>query len=275
MLDNLKEALVEKPTILKKILHRKQEEVIERKKLRSLSELEKIIADQGELRGFTKALAQQISRKRPAVIAEIKKASPSKGLLREYFQPEAIAQSYAENGATCLSVLTDVDFFQGHDDYLLEAKAACSLPVIRKDFMIDTYQVVESRMLGADCILLIVAALEEKQMHELAACAAELGLDYLIEVHNQAELELALKLEPELIGINNRDLHNFNTSLDTTYDLLKEIPEGTSVVTESGILARQDVDGMIQHGVYGFLVGETFMRASDPGQKLQELFFFG
>ena len=275
MLENLKEALVEKPTILKKILQRKQEEVIERKKLRSLAELEEIISGLDDSRGFTQALAQQINRKRPAVIAEIKKASPSKGLLREDFKPESIAQSYAENGATCLSVLTDVDFFQGHDDYLLEAKAACSLPLIRKDFMIDTYQIVESRMLGADCILLIVAALDENQLHELASCAADLGLDYLIEVHNHAELELALKLDPELIGINNRDLHNFNTRLDTTYDLLKEIPEGTSVITESGILARQDVDEMIQHGVYGFLVGETFMLAPDPGKKLQELFFFG
>lgn len=274
-MDNFKEALVEKPTILKKILQRKQEEVIERKKLRSLSELEEIILGLDGLRGFTRALAQQIARKRPAVIAEIKKASPSKGLLREDFQPESIAQSYAESGATCLSVLTDVDFFQGHDDYLLEARAACSLPVIRKDFMIDPYQIVESRMLGADCILLIVAALDENQLHELASCAADLGLDYLIEVHNHAELELALKLNPELIGINNRDLHNFNTRLDTTYDLLKEIPEGTSVITESGILARQDVDEMIQHGVYGFLVGETFMLAPDPGKKLQELFFFG
>lgn len=274
-LGKLKEVQVEKPTILKKILQRKQEEVSERKKIRSLSELEKNIAEQGKLRGFSQALAQQISRKRPAVIAEIKKASPSKGLLREDFQPQTIAQSYAENGATCLSVLTDVDFFQGHDDYLLEAKAACSLPVIRKDFMIDPYQIVESRMLGADCILLIVAALDEKQLHELASCATDLGLDYLIEVHNLAELESALKLKPELIGINNRDLHNFNTRLDTTYDLLKEIPEGTSVVTESGIHAREDVDEMIQHGVYGFLVGETFMRAPDPGKKLQELFFFG
>ena len=230
---------------------------------------------QTPVRDFEGAIVSRCQRQEAAVIAEVKKASPSKGVIRENFSPAEIAHSYASGGAACLSVLTDVDFFQGHDDYLLEAKAACSLPVIRKDFMIDTYQVVESRMLGADCILLIVAALEEKQMHELAACAAELGLDYLIEVHNQAELELALKLEPELIGINNRDLHNFNTSLDTTYDLLKEIPEGTSVVTESGILARQDVDEMIQHGVYGFLVGETFMRASDPGQKLQELFFFG
>ena len=266
---------MEKPTILKKILQRKQEEVIERKKQRSVSELDKAIVEQASPRGFIQALAQQIKRKRPAVIAELKKASPSKGLLREDFKPESIAKSYAENGATCLSVLTDVDFFQGHDDYLLEARDACSLPVIRKDFMIDTYQIVESRNLGADCILLIVAALDEKQMHELADCANDLGLDYLIEVHNQAELELALKLNPELIGINNRDLHSFSIKLETTYELLKEIPEGTSVVTESGILTRQDVDEMIEHDVFGFLVGETFMRAPDPGQKLKELFFYG
>lgn len=268
-----KEALVEKPTILKNILQRKNEEVIERKKQRSISELESFIKKMNRPRGFTQALVQQIRLKRPAVIAEIKKSSPSRGLLRKDFQPETIAQSYAENGATCLSVLTDVDFFQGHDDYLQEARAACSLPVIRKDFMIDTYQVLESRMLGADCILLIVAALDEKQMHEIAGCAKDLGLDYLIEVHNLAELERALKLSPELIGINNRDLHSFNTRVETTYDLLSEIPEETFVVTESGILTRQDVDEMIKHDVYGFLVGETFMRAPDPGQKLQELFF--
>ena len=266
---------MEKPTILKKILQRKQEEINERKKLHSISELETYISVQDKPRAFTQAIAQQINRKRPAVIAEIKKASPSKGLLREDFQPEIIAQLYAENGATCLSVLTDVDFFQGHDDYLQEARAACSLPVIRKDFMMDPYQIIESRKLGADCILLIVAALKEKQMHELASCAKSLGMDYLIEVHNHAELELALKLKPELIGINNRDLHSFSIKLETTYDLLKEIPEGISVVTESGILTREDVDEMIQHGVYGFLVGEIFMRAPDPGQKLQELFFFG
>jgi len=275
VLENSKEALVEKPTILKKILQRKQEEINERKKLHSISELETYISVQDKPRAFTQAIAQQINRKRPAVIAEIKKASPSKGLLREDFQPEIIAQLYAENGATCLSVLTDVDFFQGHDDYLQEARAACSLPVIRKDFMMDPYQIIESRKLGADCILLIVAALKEKQMHELASCAKSLGMDYLIEVHNHAELELALKLKPELIGINNRDLHSFSIKLETTYDLLKEIPEGISVVTESGILTREDVDEMIQHGVYGFLVGEIFMRAPDPGQKLQELFFFG
>ncbi len=266
---------VVKPTILKKILQRKHEEVAERQLLRSVKELESAIAEQDAPRGFSQALAQQIKRKRPAVIAEIKKASPSKGLLREDFYPEKIARSYAENGATCLSVLTDIDFFQGHDDYLQEARAACSLPVIRKDFVIDPYQIIESRALGADCILLIVAAMDAAQLYELATCASEYDLDYLIEVHNQEELERALKLEPELIGINNRDLHSFSTRLDTTFNLLDEIPEGTSVITESGIMARQDVDEMKQHGVYGFLVGETFMRAPDPGLKLKELFFYG
>ncbi len=265
---------MEKPTILKNILQRKLEEVAERKQQRSIANLEQLINRVDEPRGFTRALASQIQRKRPAVIAEIKKASPSKGLLREDFHPEKIAQSYADHGATCLSVLTDVDFFQGSDEYLQQARSACSLPVIRKDFMLDPYQITESRALGADCILLIVAALDESQLQELASCADELVLDYLIEVHNQQELEQALKLNPQLIGINNRDLHSFTTSLNTTYELLEMIPKGTSVVTESGILSRQDVDEMTGHGVYGFLVGEAFMRAPDPGQKLQELFFY-
>ncbi len=263
------------PTILQKILDRKHEEIKERLTHSSLSDLEERISQQDKPRGFTQALSNQIKRKCPAVIAEVKKASPSKGLLRKDFIPEKIAQSYAENGATCLSVLTDVDFFQGHDNYLLEARAACSLPVIRKDFMVDAYQVAESRALGADCILLIVAALEESQMQDLADCALEYGLDYLVEVHDKKELELALKLNPALIGINNRDLHTFSTRLETTFELLQDIPAETSVVTESGILVREDVDEMIKHDVYGFLVGETFMRAPDPGHKLKELFFYG
>jgi indole-3-glycerol phosphate synthase len=260
---------------LKKILDRKAEEVVERKASRSLAELEQHIKTQESCRGFSAALAQQISHKRPAVIAEIKKASPSKGLIRENFDPEAIAMSYAENGATCLSVLTDVDFFLGDDFYMQQAKAACQLPVIRKDFMVDTYQVAESRALGADCILLIVAALSETQLQELAHAAKTYGLDYLVEVHSHEELELALNLDAELIGINNRDLHTFKTNLDTTYKLLPEIPEQVSVITESGILLREDIDEMLSHEVYGFLVGESFMRAEDPGAKLKELFFYG
>lgn len=266
---------MEQSTILKKILDRKREEVIERKARISAATLLAQLDQAAPLRGFVAALQKQIGHKRPAVIAEIKKASPSKGLIRKDFDPAAIAKSYAEHGATCLSVLTDVDFFQGHDTFLQEARAACLLPVIRKDFMIDPYQIIESRLLGADCILLIVAALGGAQLKELAETAAECGLDVLLEVHNHAELQQALELKPSLIGINNRDLHTFKTSLKVTYDLLSEIPAGTSVITESGILAREDVEEMMAHGVFGFLVGESFMRAADPGAKLQELFFNG
>lgn len=265
----------EQATILSKILDRKRQEVAERQSRCTLQELQLLAAAQEPARGFTAALSRQISHKRPAVIAEIKKASPSKGLIRKDFNPSAIAASYAEHGATCLSVLTDVDFFQGHDVFMQEARESCHLPVIRKDFMIDPYQIVESRALGADCVLLIVAALSPAQLSELASVAVENGLDYLVEVHNEAELELALTLKPGLVGINNRDLHTFKTSLNVTYKLLDAIPEDITVVTESGILARADVEEMIQHGVYGFLVGESFMRAADPGAKLQELFFNG
>ena len=261
--------------ILKRILDRKREEVTERIAQTPAASLMAQLDDLPPCRGFVSALQKQIAHKRPAVVAEIKKASPSKGLIRKNFDPAAIAASYAEHGATCLSVLTDVDFFQGHDKFMQEARAACHLPVIRKDFMIDPYQIVESRVLGADCILLIVAALSELQLRELAAAATACGLDYLVEVHNQQELALALQLKPALIGINNRDLHTFKTSLNVTYDLLESIPAGTSVITESGILARADVEEMMSHGVYGFLVGESFMRAADPGAKLQELFFNG
>lgn len=262
-------------TILDKILERKREEIVERKAKVSLAELGVRCAQAEPVRGFISALGRQITNKRPAVIAEIKKASPSKGLIRQNFDPAAIAASYAEYGATCLSVLTDEDFFQGSDSFLQEARQACNLPVIRKDFVLDPYQIIESRALGADCVLLIVAALAPAQLRELAATALEVGLDYLVEVHNQAELDLALELSPALIGINNRDLHTFKTSLNVTYQLLDGIPDGTLVVTESGILAREDVEEMVSHGVYGFLVGESFMRAADPGLKLQELFFVG
>lgn len=266
---------MEQSTILKKILDRKSEEVAERKAARPVASLLSQLDALAPPRGFVSALRKQIGNKRPAVIAEIKKASPSKGLIRQNFDPAAIARSYADHGATCLSVLTDVDFFQGHDSYMQEARAACQLPVIRKDFMIDPYQIVESRVLGADCVLLIVAALSRDMLHELAAAATACGLDYLVEVHNEAELAIALELQPALIGINNRDLHTFKTSLNVTYDLLDGIPSTTSVITESGILARADVEEMMRHGVYGFLVGESFMRAADPGAKLQELFFNG
>jgi indole-3-glycerol phosphate synthase len=261
--------------ILDRILQRKQEEVAERKQRASLADLLELAQAQETPRGFSAALKRQIDHKRPAVIAEIKKASPSKGLIRANFDPAAIASSYAEHGATCLSVLTDIDFFQGADSYLQEARKACHLPVIRKDFMVDPWQIAESRAIGADCVLLIVAALSPAQLQELAGAATELGLDWLVEVHNQAELEQALELKPDMVGINNRDLHTFKTSLNVTYNLLADIPDGVSVVTESGILVREDVEEMLQHGVYGFLVGESFMRAHDPGAKLQELFFHG
>jgi len=261
--------------ILGRILQRKAEEVSERKVRQSLADLHSLISAQEAPRGFAAALQRQIANKRPAVIAEIKKASPSKGLIRADFDPAAIAESYAGNGATCLSVLTDVDFFQGCDEYLREARAACSLPVIRKDFMIDPWQIHESRALGADCVLLIVAALSPSQLQELARTATDLGMDYLVEVHDADELELALSLKPSLVGINNRDLKTFRTSLNVTYRLLESIPDEVSVVTESGIVSREDVEEMLQHGVYGFLVGESFMRAADPGARLAELFFNG
>ena len=266
---------VEAANILERILERKREEISERKAVVSLSELQSRCKELAPCRGFAAAISHQIRHKRPAVIAEIKKASPSKGLIRKNFDPAAIASSYAGHGATCLSVLTDEDFFQGHDSFLQEARSACQLPVIRKDFMLDPYQIFESRVLGADCVLLIVAALAPAELQELWAAAKEADLDVLLEVHNSAELAQALELKPELIGINNRDLNTFKTSLNVTYRLLDEIPEQVSVITESGILARTDVEEMLSHGVYGFLVGESFMRANDPGVKLQELFFNG
>ena len=262
-------------TILKKILERKAEEVSQRKAASSLADLELQLRDAQPCRGFTNALMERIRQKRPAVIAEIKKASPSKGLIREDFDAAAIASSYAENGAACLSVLTDKDFFQGDESYLEQARQACKLPVIRKDFMVDSWQIPESRAIGADCILLIVAALTPAQLTEFAESARHYGLDFLVEVHNREELELALALDAELIGINNRDLHTFKTSLDVTYELLPHIPEGVAVITESGIHIREDVEEMLSHGVYGFLVGESFMRAAEPGEKLKEMFFNG
>lgn len=263
------------PTVLEKIITRKREEVSERRGRIGLAELEAMAAAADPVRGFAERLKEQVRNKKPAVIAEIKKASPSKGVMREDFVPAEIARSYEAGGATCLSVLTDVDFFQGADEYLKQARAACKLPVIRKDFMIDPYQVVEARALGADCILLIVAALEDVQMAELADLAKALGLDVLVEVHDGAELERALRLETPLIGINNRNLHTFELSLETTLDLLPRIPRERLVVTESGILHRADVELMEINEVHAFLVGEAFMRAEQPGVELQRLFFPG
>ncbi|MCW2102708.1 UNVERIFIED_ORG: indole-3-glycerol phosphate synthase [Pseudomonas psychrophila] len=262
------------PTVLEKILARKVQEVAERSARVNLAELEGLAAQADPVRGFANALLAQAKLKQPAVIAEIKKASPSKGVIREDFVPAEIAQSYEKGGATCLSVLTDVDYFQGADVYLQQARAACKLPVIRKDFMIDPYQIVEARALGADCVLLIVSALDDVKMAELAAVAKSVNLDVLVEVHDADELERALKtLDTPLVGINNRNLHTFEVSLETTLDLLPRVPRDRLVVTESGILNRADVELMEISGVYSFLVGEVFMRAEQPGAELQRLFF--
>ena len=262
------------PTVLEKILARKVEEVAQRQARVSLAELQGLARAADAPRGFANALIEQARLKKPAVIAEIKKASPSKGVIREHFVPAEIASSYEMGGATCLSVLTDVDFFQGADEYLQQARAACSLPVIRKDFMIDPYQIVEARALGADCVLLIVSALDDVRMAELAATAKEVGLDVLVEVHDGDELERALKtLDTPLVGVNNRNLHTFEVSLETTLDLLPRIPRDRLAITESGILNRADVELMGINDVYSFLVGEAFMRAEHPGLELQRLFF--
>lgn len=262
------------PTVLEKIVARKFEEVAARRAQVSLAELEAAARSADAPRGFARALLEQAARKRPAVIAEIKKASPSKGVLRADFVPADIARSYEAGGATCLSVLTDIDFFQGADQYLQQARAACALPVIRKDFMVDPYQIVEARALGADCVLLIVSCLDDARMVELASVARDVGLDVLVEVHDGEELERALNtLDTPLVGINNRNLHTFDVSLETTLDLLPRIPRDRLVVTESGILNRADVELMEINEVYAFLVGEAFMRAESPGSELQRLFF--
>ncbi|MDF3868811.1 indole-3-glycerol phosphate synthase TrpC [Pseudomonas denitrificans (nom. rej.)] len=262
------------PTVLQKILARKAEEVAERRTRVSIAELEQLARTSDAPRGFANALLERAKHREPAVIAEVKKASPSKGIIRENFDPADIARSYEEGGAACLSVLTDIDFFLGSDAYLKEARAACKLPVIRKDFLIDPYQVVEARAIGADCILLIVAALDDVRMAELASVAKDVGLDVLVEVHDAQELERALKtLDTPLVGINNRNLHTFEVSLETTLDLLPEIPRERMVITESGILNRADVELMEVSDVFGFLVGEAFMRADEPGTELKRLFF--
>ena len=223
-------------------------------------------------RDFVGALRARIDAGNAAVISEIKKASPSRGVLRADFRPAEIAASYQRGGAACLSVLTDREFFQGAPDYLREARAACELPVLRKDFLIDPYQVIEARAMGADAILLIVAALSLEQMREMEALALELDMAVLVESHDAGELELALQLTTPLIGINNRNLRSFEVSLDTTIDQLESIPAGRTVITESGILTRSDVARMRSHGVDAFLVGEAFMRADDPGGELRALF---
>ncbi|MGY1919748.1 indole-3-glycerol phosphate synthase TrpC [Pseudomonas tolaasii] len=262
------------PTVLEKILARKAEEVAERRARVSLAKLEAQAKLADAPRGFANALIAQAKLKQPAVIAEVKKASPSKGVIREHFVPAEIAASYEKGGATCLSVLTDIDYFQGSDLFLQQARAACKLPVIRKDFMVDPYQIVEARALGADCVLLIVSALDDVKLAELAAVAKNVGLDVLVEVHDGDELDRALKtLDTPLVGVNNRNLHTFEVSLENTLDLLPRIPRDRLVITESGIVNRADVELMEISGVYSFLVGETFMRAENPGAELQRLFF--
>ncbi len=258
--------------ILRTILQRKVEEITERAARESIRALSQRAEAAAAPRGFQAALATKIAAGQAAVIAEIKKASPSKGVIREHFVPAAIAQSYAQGGAACLSVLTDSDFFQGAEAYLQEAKAACELPVIRKDFIIDPYQVYEARAIGADCILLIVAALGDAMLAELLGLAQHLEMDVLVEVHDAQEMERALAVNAKLVGVNNRNLRNFETNLQTTLDLQKMVPDDVLLVTESGIHTQADVQWMRDNAIDAFLVGEAFMRADEPGAKLAELF---
>jgi len=258
------------------ILAVKADEVAAAKKHRSLQSLRDEVESDKDLRaglrGFEASLRKKIEGGHAGVIAEVKKASPSKGVLRADFRPADIAQSYAEAGAACLSVLTDVNFFQGANEYLQQARAACDIPVLRKDFMVDMYQIYEARAMGADCILLIVAALDHGLMAEMEACAHELGMDVLIESHDGDELTAALNLKSRLIGINNRNLRTFDVTLDTTLNLLSRIPQERMVITESGIMTPADVQRMRENDVHAFLVGEAFMRAPDPGAELRKLF---
>jgi indole-3-glycerol phosphate synthase len=258
--------------ILARILARKAAEVQERATALPLRELAARCADLPAPRGFADALHRRIDAGQAAVIAEVKKASPSKGVIRPDFHPDEIARSYERGGAACLSVLTDVDFFQGSDDYLRQARAACALPVLRKDFVIDAWQVYEARVLGADCILLIVAALGDAALAELSHLALDLGMDVLVEVHDIDELERALQVPVELVGINNRNLRTFEVSLETTLELKQAVPADRLLVTESGIVTAADVALLRGAGVHAFLVGETFMRAPDPGEALARLF---
>jgi len=261
------------PDILKKIIQRKYEEIEADSRKIPLNKIQQQAANAPAPRGFVASLQQRIANAQAGVIAEIKKASPSKGVLRENFDPIAIAQSYAANGAACLSVLTDRDFFQGSPEYLIQARTACDLPVLCKDFMVEPYQVYAARSWGADCILLIVAALEDEQMQKLGRLATELDMDVLVEVHDEEELHRALDLDLPLLGINNRNLRTFETTLDTSLRLLKHVPTDRLPVTESGIHTRADVERMRSHHINAFLVGEAFMRQADPGEALNALFF--
>ena len=261
------------PDILTEIIQHKTREVRQRTSITSIDELKTRLDCVPVTRSFVGALKAAIERGEAAVIAEIKKASPSQGLIRENFNPSEIALSYAAGGATCLSVLTDTDYFQGSNDYLSQARDVCELPVLRKDFIVDSYQIWESRAIGADCILLIAAALTDRQLADFSGLATDLNMDVLVEAHDEQELQRGLKLNLPLIGINNRDLRNFHTTLTTTLDLLPLIPKDRIVITESGIHTADDVALMRRHNVHGFLIGEACMRVEDPGQKIRELFF--
>ncbi|MFK8081359.1 MAG: indole-3-glycerol phosphate synthase TrpC [Granulosicoccus sp.] len=263
---------VDVPDILKKIIARKREEITEAQRHTSVAQLQNRIHTADACRGFARAISTRLMAGSPAVIAEIKKASPSKGVLRDPFIPADVARSYESAGAACLSVLTDTDFFQGGEWALKEARAACALPVIRKDFIVDPYQVYEARAMNADCVLLIAGVLSQAELSDLYGQAVSLGMDVLVEVHDAEELERAQSVNPMLLGINNRDLRTFNVSLTTTECLLPSVADGTIVVTESGIMSPADVMRMRSKGVHAFLVGEAFMRADDPGAALSHLF---
>ena len=260
------------PDILKKIVSRKHEEIDEGIKRVPLERMIELASNADQTRGFYNALQSKVKQKQSGIIAEIKKASPSKGVLRENFDPVEIAKSYESGGASCLSILTDRDFFQGDPLFLIKARAAVSIPVIRKDFIVDPYQVYESRAMGADCILLIVSCLKDSELKSLSQLASSLGMDTLVEVHDSDELHRSLKLKLPMLGINNRNLKNFEVSLQTTIDLLSDIDDDKLVITESGITSKTDVELMHNHNVFGFLIGEAFMRDSNPGQKLKEFF---
>lgn len=266
--------MTQQPTVLTRIIAATRKLIDARQQQVSLAELKHASEQAAPRRGFAEALKARIADKAPAVIAEIKRSSPSKGRIREHFEPADIAQSYEQGGAACLSVLTEPHFFEGSPEYLQDARAACSLPVLRKDFIISPYQVHEACVMGADAILLIVAALEDKALQSLHALALSLGMDVLVEVHNADELTRALAIPSlALLGINNRNLHTFDVSLETTLALHERVPEHVTLITESGILARGDVEQILEANVYGFLVGEAFMRAEAPGHALQTLFF--
>lgn len=259
--------------ILDKILATKREEIRLTSSYRPIEDLQREVGGAPMVRNFEQAIRNKIANGESAVIAEIKKASPSKGVIREQFDPITIAQTYEQNGAACLSVLTDRDYFMGASEYLVAARSATQLPVLRKDFIVDPYQIFEARCMGADCILLIVAALEQSQMLELERVATQLGMSVLVEAHSQEEFERAIQLETSLIGVNNRDLRTFETSLETTFGLISSLPEDRILITESGIHDRADVVLMRERGVFAFLVGEAFMRQPDPGEALKSFFY--